>query len=184
MLSRIRILQNEGLEEVIMEQVLHGGAASGGNRPSGPDPHPQQASISAARRATMRANTAKNTKPELAVRRLLHAMGYRFRLHRRDLPGTPDIVFPGRRKVVHVHGCFWHQHDGCRRASTPATRRDYWLPKLARNKERDGQVDTALALLGWEAAVVWECELAAPALLAGRLRAFLDESNGAPAKAP
>lgn len=178
----IRNLRNEGSDGIVMEQVTCGGATGGDRRPSGPGPHVQQMGISAARRAVMRANTAKNTKPELAVRRLLHAMGYRFRLHRRDLPGTPDIVFPGRRKVVHVHGCFWHQHDGCHRASLPATRRDYWLPKLARNKERDGQVELALALLGWETAVVWECELAGPASLAVRLRAFLNEGNGAPAR--
>ena len=167
-----------------MEQVPHGGAASGANRLSGPDSHPQQASISAARTATMRANTAKNTRPELAVRRLLHAMGYRFRLHRRDLPGTPDIVFPGKHKIVHVHGCFWHQHDGCRRASLPVTRRDYWHPKLARNKERDQQVEAALSSLGWKAVVVWECELTEPASLAVRLRAFLSENDGAPVRLP
>jgi len=75
----------------------------------------------------MRANKAEDTKPEVAVRRMLHAMGYRFRLHRRDLPGTPDIVFPSRRKAVQVHGCFWHQHQGCGWAKMPLTRHDYWL---------------------------------------------------------
>lgn len=121
----------------------------------------------------MRANKGKDTKPELAVRRLIHAMGYRFRLHRRDLPGSPDIVLPGRRKVVQVHGCFWHQHDGCRRATLPLSRRDYWLPKLARNKERDVRAEQALVDLGWKTTTVWECELAKPEAVARRLRAFL-----------
>ena len=121
----------------------------------------------------MRANKAKDTKPELAVRGMLHAMGYRFRLHRRDLPGRPDIVLPGRRKVVQVHGCFWHQHEGCRRATLPHSRREYWLPKLARNKERDAHAELALAELGWRMTTVWECELARPDNLARRLRAFL-----------
>jgi DNA mismatch endonuclease, patch repair protein len=126
-----------------------------------------------ARRAIMRANTAKDTKPELAVRRMLHAMGYRFRLHRRDLPGSPDIVLPGRRKVVQVHGCFWHQHPGCPRAKLPATREDYWLPKLARNRERDEQTEQKLRALGWRVATVWECEIPEARRLARHLRRFL-----------
>ncbi len=126
------------------------------------------------RRAVMRANRGKDTKPEIAVRRLLHAMGYRFRLHRRDLPGTPDIVFPSRHKVIQVHGCFWHQHEGCRRATLPATRRDFWLPKLARNKERDKESETRLRALGWEVETVWECQLRDGDALQTRLRLFLN----------
>lgn len=121
----------------------------------------------------MRANKAKDTTPELAVRRLLHSMGYRFRLHRSDLPGSPDIVFPGRRKIVQVHGCFWHQHPGCRHATLPMTRRDYWLPKLARNTERDAQAKTDLRDLGWSVATVWQCELKDLGALSSRLRDFL-----------
>lgn len=123
----------------------------------------------------MRANTGKHTKPEIAVRKLLHWMGYRFRLHRRSLPGTPDIVLPGRLKAIQVHGCFWHQHDGCRHGRVPATRNDYWRPKLARNKERDAQARAALEGMGWEALTVWECELADLESLATKLRGFLGQ---------
>ena len=122
----------------------------------------------------MRANRAKHTKPEMAVRKLLYAMGYRFRLHRRDLPGTPDIVFPGRLKAIQVHGCFWHQHEGCRRATLPATRRAFWLPKLARNKERDKIAEVELRRLGWKVVTVWECELHDTETLRSKLLAFLD----------
>jgi len=125
----------------------------------------------------MRANKSKNTKPEIAVRKLLHAMGYRFRLHRRDLPGTPDIVLPGRQKVIQVHGCFWHHHEGCARGSVPAIRRDYWLAKLERNRQRDGEVRTELEGLGWKVATVWECEAGDAEALALRLRSFLDRSK-------
>ena len=130
------------------------------------------------RRAVMRANKGKNTKPETVVRRMLHAMGYRFRLHRRDLPGTPDIVFPRRRKVVQVHGCFWHQHEGCRRATLPATRTEFWLPKLALNKRRDAETEARLCALGWDVATVWECELRDLGELEGRLRNFLSMIHG------
>ena len=126
------------------------------------------------RRTVMRANRGKNTKPEVAVRRLLHVMGYRFRLHRRDLPGTPDIVFPSRYKVIQVHGCFWHQHEGCRRATLPATRRDFWLPKLARNKERDREAEIQLRALGWKVETVWECQVRDGDALRSQLRSFLD----------
>ena len=121
----------------------------------------------------MRAVKAKNTKPEITVRRMLHAMGYRFRLHRRDLPGTPDIVLPGRRKVIQVNGCFWHQHEGCRRATLPGTRMDLWLPKLARNRQRDAEAETRLRTLGWEVATVWECELRDLGDLKAKLVEFL-----------
>src|SRR5687767_9300511 len=106
----------------------------------------------------MRRIRKRDTKPEILVRRIAHALGYRFRLHRRDLPGSPDIVFPGKRKVVLVHGCFWHQHEGCRLKRQPKSRREYWLPKLARNVQRDEEVRGELAELGWNALVMWECE--------------------------
>jgi len=115
---------------------------------------------------------AKNTKPELAVRRLVHAMGYRFRLHARNLPGSPDIVFPARRKVLFVHGCFWHSHEGCPRAFVPKSSAKFWRRKLTNNKTRDARNLEALHAEGWDARVVWECELADPKLAAG-LKRFL-----------
>jgi DNA mismatch endonuclease (patch repair protein) len=108
----------------------------------------------------MRANKAANTGPELELRRMLHGMGYRFRLHRRSLPGCPDMVFPGRTAIIQVHGCFWHQHEGCRDARRPKSRPDYWGPKLARNVERDRENERLLEAMGWRVLVVWECTLA------------------------
>ncbi len=100
-----------------------------------------------------------DTEPELRLRRELHALGLRFRLHRRDLPGTPDIVLPRYRAVVFVHGCFWHRHDGCRRATTPKSNVDMWLQKFAANVARDIRSQEALSAAGWRVYVVWECEL-------------------------
>lgn len=124
-------------------------------------------------RRSMRANRAKDTKPEVAVRRLLHRLGYRFRLHDRSLPGTPDLVFSRRKAVVQVHGCFWHQHPGCRHATKPQARADYWGPKLARNAVRDRANAAKLEALGWRLAVVWECELRDMEALTQRLARFL-----------
>ena len=122
----------------------------------------------------MKAVKSKDTKPEWAVRRLLYAMGYRFRLHRKDLPGTPDIAFIGRRKAIFVHGCFWHQH-GCKKGRPPKSRPEFWEPKLRRNKERDAQKLAELEALGWRALVVWQCETTDTEALAARLKAFVDE---------
>lgn len=124
------------------------------------------------RSRNMRAIGPKDTKPELVLRRMLHGLGYRYRLHRKDLPGKPDMVFPARRKVVLIHGCFWHLH-GCRIGKMPASRTDYWAPKLARNKERDAQNQEKLAALGWDVLVVWECETKDQGQLARRLQEFL-----------
>jgi DNA mismatch endonuclease (patch repair protein) len=99
----------------------------------------------------------KNTKPEIVVRSYLFAAGYRFRLHRRDLPGAPDIVMPGRRVAVFVHGCFWHRHAGCRYAKLPSTRPEFWRGKLEDNSERDARASDALLAQGWRVLVVWEC---------------------------
>ena len=115
-----------------------------------------------------------DTLPELAVRRLLHRLGYRFRLHRRSLPGTPDICFPGRKKAIFVHGCFWHRHEGCRRTTTPATRTSFWNDKFRKNVERDRANLKALRELGWSVMVVWECEIAKLETLGPRLAGFLD----------
>ncbi|MCK6685882.1 MAG: very short patch repair endonuclease [Thermoanaerobaculia bacterium] len=99
----------------------------------------------------------RDTKPEVLIRKALFAAGFRFRLHRKDLPGSPDIVLPGRRVAVFVHGCFWHAHPGCRYAKTPATRREFWEAKLAANAERDRRARDALLSSGWRVLVVWEC---------------------------
>ena len=117
---------------------------------------------------------SKNTLPELLVRRQVHAMGYRYRLHRRDLPGTPDLVFPGRKKVVFVHGCFWHRHPNCALARLPKTRADFWLPKLAANAERDARNARALRRLGWGILTIWECQLGNAIKLRKRIGRFLD----------
>lgn len=125
------------------------------------------------RSAHMARIRGKDTKPELAVRQLLHGMGYRFRLHRRDLPGRPDLSFPSRRKVIYVHGCFWHHHAGCALGHMPATRPEYWAEKFSRNQARDARNLSEIRALSWEALVVWECEVARPAALAERLTGFL-----------
>lgn len=101
---------------------------------------------------------SKNTKPEMTVRSWLHRNGYRFRLHRKDLPGSPDVVLPKHRLAVFVNGCFWHQHDGCRKATLPKKNREEWRAKLLRNVERDREAVTALEDRGWRALVLWECE--------------------------
>lgn len=124
------------------------------------------------RAAVMAAVRGSNTKPELRVRRLLHGLGYRFRLHAADLPGKPDIVFLARRKVIFVHGCFWHGHDCARGARTPKTNRDYWVAKIARNRQRDARILSALDALGWRVLTVWECALNHPELDT-QLTAFL-----------
>ena len=120
----------------------------------------------------MAAITAKDTKPELTVRRAIHAMGYRFRLHRKDLPGKPDLVLARHKLVVFVHGCFWHQHKGCKIANVPKSRPEYWLPKLRSNTERDIASRAALEELGWRVEVIWECETKDLDRLADRLEAI------------
>ena len=125
------------------------------------------------RRRTMQAVKSENTGPELAVRRLAHGMGYRFRLHRKDLPGTPDLVFPRLRKVVFVHGCFWHGHDCARGARIPVQNRSYWTKKIARNKSRDDDVQEELIAAGWDVDVLWECEISDRERMARKLRKFL-----------
>lgn len=116
----------------------------------------------------------KNTGPEKIVRSLLHQLGYRFRLHRKDLPGTPDIVFSTRRLALFVHGCFWHAH-GCAKGQPPKSRLDYWGPKLAANRVRDARARDALTAAGWHVAVVWQCELKDRVALAARLRHLIDD---------
>lgn len=100
----------------------------------------------------------KNTKPEIIVRSACHDLGFRYRLHRKDLPGTPDLVFPKHRLCLFVHGCFWHRHPGCKYAYTPKSRLDFWLPKLAKNVERDMKAKRALEVSGWRVSIIWECQ--------------------------
>jgi len=135
-------------------------------------PHGPWPDVPDARRRTMRAIKGKDTKPELVVRRLLHRLGYRFRLHGRDLPGTPDIVFPSRRKVLEVRGCFWHAH-GCARSAIPKTRAEFWADKLAANSRRDAVNIQRLDELGWKTLEVWQCEMKDTGFLEVRLRGFL-----------
>lgn len=125
------------------------------------------------RSANMKRIRRADTKPEWAVRRLLHGLGYRYRLQWKAAPGRPDIAFPGRRKIIFVHGCFWHRHEGCRRATTPSTRADFWTAKFRRNIERDARNLERAAEEGWDALVIWECELRPVDSLEGRLTTFL-----------
>ena len=121
----------------------------------------------------MRRVKGRDTGPELKVRRLLWDAGYRYRLQRKDLPGRPDIVLPGRRAAVFVHGCFWHGHDCARGARQPKANANYWIAKIARNAARDARVQAELAEVGWRPIVVWECEIKEPAALEARLREAL-----------
>lgn len=138
------------------------------------------------RRRIMSAVRGCDTKPEMIVRRLLFSMNYRYRLHRGDLPGRPDIVFAGRRKAIFVHGCFWHRHAGCSKATSPKKRAAFWTKKFTRNVERDRNAEEGLAEMGWRSLVVWECETRGRDNLAVRLQAFLDDdpAAGAPAGNP
>lgn len=117
----------------------------------------------------------RDTKPEMRVRRLTHALGYRYRLHRRDLPGKPDIVFGPRRKVIFVHGCFWHRHPdpACKLARLPKSRQDFWFPKLERNRARDERNKAMLTEMGWDVLEIWECETADAEALAEKIKRFL-----------
>lgn len=131
----------------------------------------------AARSERMSRVRGKDTKPEMKVRRFVHGMGYRYRLHRKDLPGKPDLVFPSRRKVIFIHGCFWHRHpdSGCKLARLPKSRLDFWRPKLEANRARDLENQIKLAESGWKVLVVWECELGDRAGLENKIKNFLDE---------
>jgi DNA mismatch endonuclease (patch repair protein) len=117
---------------------------------------------------------SKDTAVELRVRRLVYAMGYRYRLHRKDLPGKPDMVFTSRRAAIFIHGCFWHRHEGCKLARLPKSKLEFWREKLETNKARDKRNLAALAKDGWRTLVVWECETKNLETLAERLRRFLN----------
>jgi DNA mismatch endonuclease (patch repair protein) len=132
-------------------------------------------SLSPAERSEIMARVrSRNSRPELFVRKLAFALGYRYRLHARDLPGRPDIVFRKRRKVIFIHGCFWHRHGACALARLPKSRLEFWLPKLEGNKRRDEKNKRALWRQGWKVLTIWECQLKSSARLSTRLRRFLD----------
>ena len=140
------------------------------------------------RSRNMRMIRNRDTEPEFVVRRMAHHLGYRYRLHVRTLPGTPDLVFPSLKKVIFVHGCFWHQHESCKRVKTPQSRTNYWIPKLVRNRLRDAENQFELTKLGWETLVIWECETSDGDSLSVRLMNFLEAKcsthPASPAAAP
>lgn len=131
----------------------------------------------AQRSAQMSKVKSKDTKPEMWVRHLVHSMGYRYRLHRRDLPGTPDLVFPSRKKVILIHGCFWHRHpdSSCPLTRTPKSRKDFWLKKFKENLGRDLENENRLRALGWEQMVLWECQLKDVEKIKTRVEEFLSK---------
>lgn len=115
----------------------------------------------------------KNTGPELLVRSMIHRMGYRFRLHAKYLPGKPDLVFPSRKKVIFVHGCFWHLHEGCSDAAFPKSNKQFWIPKLLLNRQRDWNILHELKKLGWKVLVIWQCQISNTSVLSKRIKRFL-----------
>jgi DNA mismatch endonuclease (patch repair protein) len=125
------------------------------------------------RSARMRRVRSTDTKPEMIVRRIVHSLGYRYRLHSSSLPGHPDLVFRSQSKVILVHGCFWHQHGNCRQYRMPKSRLEFWLPKLEGNKRRDLENQQKLRDLGWKILVIWECQLKNKTVLMRRVRKFL-----------
>lgn len=129
---------------------------------------------SESRSRIMRAVKGRDTSLEMTIRRLVYSMGYRYRLHRKDLPGKPDLVFAGRRKALFIHGCFWHGHDCKRGARVPKTNVDYWQKKIARNKTRDSANEAALQAQGWRVLVIWECQIKDGVALKQLLLSFLD----------
>jgi DNA mismatch endonuclease, patch repair protein len=135
--------------------------------------HTQQRYVDPKRSALMSRVKGRNTKPELKVRQLVHALGYRFRIHQRILSSVPDLVLPRHRKVIFVHGCFWHRHSKCPMSTTPKTRRNFWLSKFKANVARDARHEAELRHLGWEVCVIWECETRNERDLVSLLKSFL-----------
>ena len=131
--------------------------------------------VTPARRSEIMARVhSRNTRPEMLVRRLIHSMGYRYRLHAKELPGKPDLVFRGRRRVIFIHGCFWHRHENCTLARLPKSRQDFWLPKLESNRRRDIESTRALQAANWGVLTLWECELGDIDKLKNKIKEFLD----------
>jgi DNA mismatch endonuclease (patch repair protein) len=121
----------------------------------------------------MQAVKGRDTKPEMTVRRLVHSMGYRYRLHKRTLPGVPDLVFPSKKKLIFIHGCFWHGHDCPRGSRRPKENADYWVNKITRNQERDTKTQETLQVMGWNVLIIWECQIKDRASLTDTLARFL-----------
>lgn len=136
------------------------------------------AEVPEGRRRIMRAIRGVDTAPEREIRSLLHSLGYRFRKNVKGMPGRPDVVFTAKRKVIFIHGCFWHSHQGCANSAVPRTRTDYWQAKLNRNAERDRENVEALRAAGWDVCVIWECELGKTAKIAELLTTFLGPPRG------
>jgi DNA mismatch endonuclease (patch repair protein) len=132
----------------------------------------------AMRRRTMQAVRSKNTAPEISVRAIVRELGYQYRLHRADLPGKPDLAFIGRRKVIFVHGCFWHAHHCKRGARAPRNNRAYWTAKISKNSTRDVLHSKALRALGWRTLIIWECELKLPLKVRARVKQFIEKAHG------
>ena len=126
------------------------------------------------RRAIMRTIRDKDTRPEMIVRGLTHAMGYRYRLHQRDLPGRPDLVFASRGKVIFVHGCFWHGHAACKEGRLPKSNLGSWSSKIQRNRDRDKRAERKLGALGWGVLTIWECQIKNQQVLSRRIQQFLN----------
>jgi len=116
---------------------------------------------------------SKDTKPELKVRRFIHRLGFRYRLHARDLPGSPDIVFGKKKKTIFIHGCFWHRHSGCVLARLPKSRLEFWIPKLEGNRKRDLRNQSKLRAQGWSVMIIWECQTKNIETLSGRIKKFI-----------
>lgn len=130
------------------------------------------------RKRTMASVKSKDTTPEKKVRSLVHSLGFRYRLHRKDLPGNPDLVFPRLKKIIFVHGCFWHGHDDCQAAERPASNKSYWNQKLDKNKKRDKENQKKLHSLGWQYLIVWECQMKDSTSLKRKIINFLNENYG------
>jgi len=132
-------------------------------------------SVSPARRSEIMGRVrSRDTAPEMLVRRMVHAMGYRYRLHAEELSGKPDLVFRPRRKIIFVHGCFWHRHPDCALARLPKSRQDFWLPKLEANRQRDLKIEHDLRKANWSVLTIWECELGDTYKLKNKIKEFLD----------
>ena len=130
--------------------------------------------VSEQRSRNMSAIKSKNTKPEIKVRKVLHSMGYRFRLHSKDLPGSPDIVLPKYKTIIFVHGCFWHRHENCKYASTPKTRKEFWENKFRANVKRDLEIQEKIKNIGWKYVVIWECEARNIESIEEKIKRFLN----------